>query len=198
MLTRTRMTSRRLGADERSRIARDLREDLGARLLNQLSRTENPASAAETRALLTELRSLLDVLDPRRFMLGECVDEWHAALADLCADQQIKLQWDAPARWTPLPLSPLQRCNPLLVLREFMRNAALHSQPSFIEFRLRKRGNTMTIRGVHDGLIEPPQAWQAARGLRMAGLRAQDLQGRLAWSTPSPGTLQLDLRFPLP
>ena len=184
-----------LATDERSRIERDLREDFGARLLNHLRRTGDDASAAETRVMLTELRSLLDTLDPRRFLLGECVNEWHTALSELCAEHRIELRWNTPVRWPALALSPIQRCNPLLILREFIRNAALHSQPAAIDIRLRRQGDVVAIQARHDGLKAPPQHWQAARGLRMTVLRTQDLRGELEWSMPSASQLQLDLRF---
>jgi len=187
-----------LAADERSRLARDLREDLGARLLNQLSRAEDTATASEARAMLAELRSLLDALDPRCFLLSDCVSEWQAALAECCAEAGLILNWNSPKRWPAQNLTPVLRCNPQLILREFARNAARHSQPSYIELNLSMSSQSLAISCSHDGLSRSPHAWRAARGLRMINLRTQDLGGTLQWSMPRAEIGQLDLQLPLP
>lgn len=190
-------SSPQLAVDERSRIARDLREDLGARLLNQLTRAGDTATATEARVMLAELRSLLDVLDPRCFLLSDCIAEWQAALAECCVEAGLRLNWSTPKRWPARNLTPVQRCNPQLILREFVRNAARHSQPTYIEAHLRVSSQSLAISCRHDGLSRAPQAWPAARGLRMIDLRTQDLGGTLRWSLPQAEVAQLDLRLPL-
>lgn len=190
-------TGPELAVDERSRIARDLREDFGARLLNQLSRAGDTATATEARVMLGELRSLLDALDPRCFLLADCVAEWQAALAECCLEADLQLDWNAHGPWPARNLTPVQRCNPQLILREFARNAARHSQPTCIELHLSMSAQSLAICCRHDGLSQAPQAWPAARGLRMINLRTQDLGGTLSWSLPQAGIVQLDLQLPL-
>lgn len=187
-----------LNLDERSRLARDLREDFGARLLNQLHLAPDARTAEHTRLLLGELRLLLDSLDPRSFSLRDCAQEWRAGTAELLASsEQVLLRWTLPRRWPELQLNPAQRCYPALILREFVRNALEHSRPRTIEVELGHGTAGIRLSARHDGLLRPPAQWRAARGLRLAALRAHDLGGSLQWSSAPAAPLQMDLQFPL-
>ncbi len=192
-------TDARLSRDERSRLARDLREDFGARLLNQLRNAPDPDTAEQARTLLTELRALLDSLDLRRFSLRECVQEWHASCLELLDPYSVmELEWRHPARWRNASLSPVLRCYPGLILREFLRNAMTHSVPRHVQIELHQRSGHLQVCARHDGLTRPPDQWRASRGLRLAALRATDLRGSLQWRSTRPGQLRMDLQFPLP
>lgn len=196
-MTRSRAPALILDPDERGRLERDLREDFGARLLNQLRRSPEPEVAEQTRILLAELRSLLDSLDPRRFSLQDCAEEWQASSRETLSSTQVELRWRQPSAWPALSLDPVQRCYPALILREFLRNAVSHSQPARIGVSVRPLNSGLRLRAQHDGLRERPEHWHAARGLRVANLRTQDLRGQLEWSSPRAGWLRMDLTLPL-
>ena len=192
-------TDTRLDRDERSRLARDLREDFGARLLNQLRNASDPDTAKQARTLLIELRALLDGLDLRRFTLRDCVQEWRGSCLEILEPYSIiDLDWCHPTHWRTARLSPMQRCYPGLILREFLRNATTHSAPQRIQIDLRQRAGYLQLSAQHDGLTRPPDQWRASRGLRLAALHAADLHGSLRWSAADPGQLKMDLQFPLP
>lgn len=178
-------------------LARDLREDLGARLLDQLHQTHDDAVAQRTRAMLVDLRAMLDALDPRRYPLVECLDQWNAALREQAqaGDLRYRAQLPAPAVDSRLTLSPLQRSNPQRILAEFMDNALRHAHPRTLWLAAKLDAGRLHLRCRHDGRNTLPQDWRAARGLRNQLLRARDLGSDLSLRAVEPDMIELSLSF---
>lgn len=182
---------------ERQRLARDLHEDIGARMLQQLRSDPNPESEARTRRALHELRALIDTLDDRPFDLGECVDQWRAQLQELCEAHGLPLRFDVI---TALPVVTLRgevRSNPMRILSEFVDNAARHARPSCIDVAVAVSASRLHLVARHDGATCAPAAWRGGRGLRNMFLRAEDLGGSLQWRTAGQEWVEMGLAFTL-
>lgn len=189
--------SREIDRIARERLARDLHEDIGARLLQQLHALRDEDGAARARRTLHELRALIDTLDDRPFTLPDCVGEWRAQLHELCDTAGLALRFDAAIDLPQALLTPAQRNNPARLLCEFVDNAARHARASRIEIALVAQARELRLRARHDGATAHPETWVAARGLRNMRLRAADLDGALHWRLQAPATIEMELVFPL-
>lgn len=182
---------------ERQRLARDLHEDIGARMLQQLHSDPDPDSEARTRRALYELRALIDTLDDRPFDLVECVDQWRAQLQDLCEAHSLRLRFDVVTALPVLALRGGVRSNPLRILSEFVDNAARHACPSCIDIAVAVCASQLHLVARHDGATSAPATWPGGRGLRNMQLRAEDLGGSLQWRTTGPDIVEMELAFTL-
>ena len=190
----SRRSRRHRESTDRRRLARDLHEDIGARMLQQLHSDPNPESAARTRRALNELRALIDTLDDRPFDLDECVDEWRAQLQELCETHALPLRFDVVTALPRLPLRAEARSNPMRILMEFVDNAA---RPSGVDIAVAVSASRLHLVARHDGATCAPTAWRGGRGLRNMLLRAEDLGGSLQWRMAGPERVEMGLAFTL-
>lgn len=182
---------------ERERLARDLHEDLGARMLQQLHSASDPESEARTRRALDELRALIDTLDDRPFDLDECVDQWRAQLQELCEAHGLPLRFDVVTTLPRLPLRAEMRSNPARILMEFVDNAARHARPSGVDVAVAVSTAQLRLVARHDGATSAPAAWRGGRGLRNMLLRTEDLGGSLQWRMAGQEWVEMGLAFAL-
>lgn len=183
--------------EERNRLRRELHEDLGARLLNRMHSTADSAEAASNRVLLEEVRSLIDLLDHREFLLDECLNEWRAQFEEQCDAAGIGAPVRLPASVPPLRLNTVQRSYPARILREALSNALRHSRPQALSLTIAVEDDTLCCCFEHDGLTHPLAGWRPSRGIRNIDMRVQDLKGALEWQELPPDRLRMELRFPL-
>ena len=183
--------------EERGRLRRELHEDLGARLLNRVHSTADEGEAASSRAMLVEVRSLIDLLDHREFLLDECLNEWRAQFEEQCDTAGIRCSVRLPATVPALHLSVVERSYPARILREAVSNALLHSRPAQLSLDIELDGQQLRLIFGHDGLTHPVAGWRPSRGIRNIDMRVHDLKGSLQWQQPVPGCLRMSLQFPL-
>lgn len=188
---------RRAAERERARLARDLQEDIGARLLNHIVSAPNAEQADAARATLGEVRALIEMLDGRAFTLAECLAAWRARFVEQCAAAGIVADVHLPERAPALVLPPALRGNPPRIVAEFVDNAARHARPTRAALEIELVSGELRLRLRHDGHRAARGTWRPARGLRNLALRAQDLDAQLEWREHEQ-ILELELRCPLP
>ncbi|MGN6642046.1 MAG: sensor histidine kinase [Verrucomicrobiota bacterium] len=147
-------------AAERSRIARDLHDDLGASLThislfaNMAAERERgglgaksalPEIANKAQALVGTLDEIVWAVNPRHDTLASMAEYLSACAAELLASAGMGLHLDVPRELPEVTLDAERRHNIFLAAREALNNAAKHSGASEVRLKLRVMGNRIEI-----------------------------------------------------
>ncbi|MFP5305833.1 MAG: histidine kinase, partial [Gammaproteobacteria bacterium] len=179
--------------DERSRVARDLHDDVSARLMSLVFRAERaagqPLDAADVadagRAALDELRMVIRGLEGQPVRLDDAISAWRAELESRCHDAGVVLQWrDAPGA-RPL-LSARQHTNLSRILREAVSNALRHARPQRIGVCVEATPQALTLAVGNDGR-PPPEDAAPGRGRHNMQQRAGEIGGQVEWRPQADG-----------
>jgi ligand-binding sensor domain-containing protein/signal transduction histidine kinase len=198
----------------RTRIATDLHDDLGSSLsrisiLSEVAR-RRVAEDGESARLVTDIgataREMMEALgesiwaiDPRRDDLRSFITRVRRFAADLLDGRGIAWQLRAPQESELVKLSPVQRRQLFLFVKEALHNAARHSEAASVAIHLAVAGRRLTLEIRDDGRgFEPDTARPEGNGLRSLRQRAEALGARLEMDTaPGQGTrLFLEARLP--
>jgi signal transduction histidine kinase len=184
---------------ERKRIAADLHDDLGAKLLTIVHTSESERISTLAREALEEMRLSVRGLTGKPVRLADALGDWRAEVVNRLAQAGIEGEWSAPDE-LPQTLSARAFVQTTRILREATSNIIKHSGASHCsiqcdvaegDFRVVVQDNGEGIPMELDGRLD--------RGHGMASMkqRAKQLQGQcLVESGPGYGTV-IRLTVPL-
>jgi signal transduction histidine kinase len=180
---------------ERARVAQDLHDDIGARLLTLLHRSEGEA-AQSIREVLASLRLTVYGLGARPQSITNCLANWRAEAGERCEASGVHLEWRERAPLSGLSLDAPQQLNLARVLREALSNALRHANPRRVEVEVAMVEHALEISLSNDGATAPPEQWRSGLGLRGMDHRMQRLGGSLSLRGDERSS-QVTLRLPL-
>jgi signal transduction histidine kinase len=182
-------------AEERQRIAQDLHDDIGARLLTLMYQAQSPEMEDYIRHTLKDLKTLSRGLAAGETRLTHAAAEWKADLAQRAAAAHVELEWhfesDRDPRLGVVPWSALTR-----VLRELVSNALAHAGATRIEVRLRLASARLTLRVADNGRGRAPQQWAHGLGLGGVRKRVKQLGGTVAWRENGAAGIVCEVEVP--
>jgi len=182
-------------AEERQRIAQDLHDDIGARLLTLMYKAQTPEMEDYIRHTLKDLKTLSRGLAAGETRLTHAAAEWKADLSQRAAAAHVELDWhfeaDRDPRLGVVPWSALTR-----VLRELVSNALAHSGAQRVEVRLRLASARLTLRVADNGRGRAPQQWAHGLGLGGVRKRVKQLGGTVAWRENGPAGIVCEVEVP--
>ena len=171
--------------EERLRLAQDLHDDIGARLLTLMYKAQSPEMEEYVRHTLQDLKTLTRGLAASNHRLSHASAEWKADLTHRLTAAQIDLKWsfvfDDDILLTVVHWSALTR-----ILRELVSNAIAHAQGQRldIDFRLERDRIDLTI--TDDGVGRSPRTWSHGLGLGGVRKRVKQLGGEVEWREVAP------------
>ncbi|MCW5553221.1 MAG: hypothetical protein KIS67_13810 [Verrucomicrobiae bacterium] len=190
-------------AAERSRIAQDLHDGLGADLtrLTTLAELASDASSQTSRDHLRKLartsrettRGLKDLIwmaNPANDTLESFLDRLCQNAEEFLRDTQIRCRFDLAADLPPRPLSLEQRRNLLLVAREALNNVVKHSGATEVLITARWRGGNLELMIRDNGRgFDASAVRSGTMGLSGMCRRIENLGGQFELeSSPEAGT----------
>lgn len=185
---------------ERKRIAADLHDDLGAKLLTIVHTSRSDRIAALGREALDEMRLSVRGLTGRPMELSEALADWRTEAMTRLAPTGIELEWPLQLEDLPQVLGARTMVQTTRILREVFNNLIRHSQASNCTVQTQVHTDHLTIEIRDDGVgfeIERLGARQAGLGLLNMQHRARQLQGEcLIRSEPGQGS-HVRLSLPL-
>lgn len=182
--------------EERRRIARDMHDDVGARLLMLIHHAQNPTVAELARAAMNDLRTALTALDAKPAPLSDALADWRAEATSRCEAANVDLAWEAHIEQPEQLLGSRQKLLLERALRESLSNALKHANPKTIDIHLSQRNQTLAFDILNDG---PPSdaEWQEGRGLRGMRQRLAEYGGHLEIQHRPEGGSHVSIHLPL-
>lgn len=184
---------------ERGRIARDIHDNIGARLLSALHSREEPRREEALRGALADLRGIINDTTnpglPPELALAELRHEAAERLEAAGASLEWMLgdggEGDAPR----LSARLLHALRP--IIREAINNILKHARAAAVRVDIRATDAGVTVVIEDDGAGFPPDAVTRGHGLANMESRAAELGGRLTRGAGANGRgARVDIWFP--
>jgi signal transduction histidine kinase len=183
---------------ERKRIAADLHDDLGAKLLTIVHTSDDERISNLAREALEEMRLSVRGIAGKPVQLADALADWRAETVSRLGEAGIEVEWSGTEPSEPLTLPARTYVQTTRILREATSNLIKHSAASLAsvtctvgeDLQLMIRDNGRGIPMELDGKLD--------RGHGMASMkqRAKQMQGQcLVESGPGYGTV---IRLTLP
>lgn len=182
--------------EERERIAQDLHDDIGARLLTLMYGAGTPEREEYIRHTLQDLKTLTRGLATGNPRLGEAAADWKADAAHRLQLAGLNLHWQQQLDLDPL-LSVAAWSALTRVLRELLSNAIAHARAQSVSVTLHCDVEELSLSIGDDGQGRDPEAWAPGLGLGGIRKRMRQLGGQVSWQARARGGIVCTVRLPL-
>jgi signal transduction histidine kinase len=207
---RLRVVEQKLALErERSRIARDIHDQLGANLthITLLSTDEDPhlpapaqerfrAIAASSNELVQSVDAIVWAVNPRHSTLESLARYLSRFAGDFLTAAGVTLRLDLPVNLPDVELNPELRHNVFLAAREALNNSVRHAKATEVQLTIQVRTTDFQIILADNGHGFNLAAKQDGDGLENLRRRLSDCHGTCEITTgPESGTI---ITFTLP
>jgi signal transduction histidine kinase len=171
--------------EERVRIAQDLHDDIGARLLTLMYQAPTVEMEDYLRHTLKDLKTLTRGLAAPSHPLSHAVAEWKADLTQRLGAADCELGW-AFSYERDFELSVVQWSSLTRVLRELISNTLAHAHATRVDVDASIAHGTLQLSVSDNGIGRSPEAWSHGLGLGGVRKRVKQLGGEVEWRELSP------------
>jgi two-component system, NarL family, sensor histidine kinase UhpB len=184
---------------ERKRIAADLHDDLGAKLLTIVHTSESDRISTLAREALEEMRLSVRGLTGKPMRVADALADWRAETVSRLGQAGIEADWSGPAEEVRQVMSARAYVQTTRILREAVNNIIKHSGASHCKVRCSIADHEIGVVVQDNGRGIPLELdGRLDRGHGMSSMkhRAKQMQGQcLVESGPGYGTV---IRLTLP
>jgi signal transduction histidine kinase len=172
-------------SEERMRLAQDLHDDIGARLLTLMYKAQSPEMEDYVRHTLQDLKTLTRGLAASNHRLSHAAAEWKSDLAHRLTAAHVELKWsvlfDDDLVLTVVHWSAFTR-----ILRELVSNVIAHAQAQRVEIDFKLENDRVDLTISDDGVGRDPRTWSHGLGLGGVRKRVKQLGGEVEWREALP------------
>jgi signal transduction histidine kinase len=183
-------------SEERGRIAQDLHDDIGARLLTLIYKSKDAEMQDYVRHTLQDLKTLTRGLAATTHLLSHAAGEWKADIAQRLQQAGCTLEWTF-SQDTEISLNVVQWSGLTRILRELVSNIIAHAHARRTVIHARLSDGLLRLSVVDDGVGGTPKEWSAGLGLGGIRKRVRTLGGTIAWTQNTPAGVRCDVDVPL-
>lgn len=181
--------------EERLRLAQDLHDDIGARLLTLMYQAPTPEVEDYVRHTLQDLKTLTRGLAASTHLLSHAAAEWKSDLTHRLEPARIQLTWQVEHD-QDVVLSVVQWSALTRVLRELVSNVIAHARARRLEVTLRLTAGNLELGVADDGVGREPGVWSHGLGLGGVRKRVRQLGGDVEWQELQPVGIRCLVRIP--
>ena len=184
-------------SEERARLAQDLHDDIGARLLTLMYKAPNAEIEDYIRHTLQDLKTLTRGLAASNHRLSHAAAEWKADISQRLSVAGCALNWSFSAD-RDIVLNVVQWSGLTRILRELVNNILSHARATQVEIALqidRQRRLLLTV--MDDGVGRRPEVWAQGLGLGGVRKRVRLLGGQVQWTEQAPQGIRCEVRVEL-
>jgi signal transduction histidine kinase len=202
-------------AEERSRIARDMHDEVGARLaqlavLQDVFAREHPMpkSAQESvrqlasvaRQAVASLDEVVWMVDPQNDTLASTAEHLAQYATDYLAPLKISCRLEAPIEWPKLEIRAQVRHELILAFKEALQNVIKHAAATRVTLTLRHEAGQFLVRLTDNGrgMVHLDPSAAGHDGLRNMSARLGSIDGTCEIQSSTTGGTTVELRVPLP
>ncbi|MGH8493882.1 MAG: sensor histidine kinase [Moraxellaceae bacterium] len=174
--------------EERSRIARDLHDDIGSRLLTGLHQTGIAETRHSIQQAMTEMRTIINGLTGSHMQLEVMLAELRHESALRLEAAGLTLEWPLLREEdnTLLPYHIYR--NYSAVMRELISNILRHANASAVTVGIQLENGVLKTRVSDNGKGIPEEKTEGRHGLGNLQIRIAEMQGHLSLHDATPGT----------
>lgn len=173
-------------SEERMRLAQDLHDDIGARLLTLMYQAPNPSIEEYIRHTLQDLKTLTRGLAVQSHTLTEAASEWKRDVSHRLQVAQCELDWHFACDQDP-ELSVVQWSALTRILRELVNNTISHARATKVRVSLTLGNDEVRLVVSDNGVGRDPANWSHGLGLGGVRKRVKQLGGQVSWLNAEPG-----------
>ena len=181
-------------SEERSRLAQDLHDDIGARLLTLMYQAQSPEHEDYIRHTLQDLKTLTRGLAAHNHPLSHAAGEWKADLQQRLELANASLAWRVSLE-SEVDLSVVQWSALTRVLRELVSNVIAHAHATEVSIAIELRDDRLLLHVRDNGCGRNPPAWSHGLGLGGVRKRVKQLSGEVEWLEVEPTGIECRVEF---
>lgn len=182
-------------SEERMRLAQDLHDDIGARLLTLMYQAPNPSMEEYIRHTLQDLKTLTRGLAVQSHTLSEAASEWKRDMDHRLQVAQCELDWHFACDSDP-ELSVVQWSALTRILRELVNNTLSHAKATHVQVKLTFTEDSLLLIVTDNGIGRDPEHWSHGLGLGGVRKRVKQLGGQVLWRDMPTGGISCDVTVP--
>ncbi len=182
-------------SEERMRLAQDLHDDIGARLLTLMYQAPNPSMEEYIRHTLQDLKTLTRGLAVENQTLTEAASEWKRDMDHRLQVASCELDWQFDGDLDPT-LTVVQWSALTRILRELVNNTLSHAKATHVKVELSLLDDNMRLVVTDNGIGSDPAQWKHGLGLGGVRKRVKQLGGQVTWQSQEKGGISCEVHVP--
>jgi len=171
-------------AAERQRIARDLHDDVAARMLTLIHTVKDQQTIDLTRSILKSLRTSIYTLDNKSSVtILDAITDARSELQDRLNPIGIQLLWQQSELLSELTFTPRQHINLNRMLHEAITNSIRHANAQYVEINIELDQQQLIARCCDNGIGFDIDKCIPGKGINNIKTRVHEIGGTASWYT---------------
>ena len=171
-------------SEERHRIARDLHDDVAARMLTLIHTLKDDKAITLSRSILKSLRNSIYTLDNKSTVtILDAITDARAELQERLNSIGMQLFWSQSDNLDELSFTPRQHINLNRMLHEATTNVVKHGEAQYVDIRVECDGQQLIATVCDNGKGFDIDKCIPGKGINNIRTRSQELGGTAEWYT---------------